>query len=785
MAQNFNAMNLNFPNATNGGTPSNTTTPVNTMSNGMPGNSFPVPQMNESNPAPRNRPSILLDKIGIQRSNSPFSSSTDLNKANLHRESSSILLDNWNLSEPKHMGPSPVLADQRPPLQQASSFPNVPTHSLDAPVNGSNLFAPPAPPGIGDQSSATLPPIKLESQWTYIDSQGQPQGPFTSTLMTQWLQAGYFQPNLQIKRMPTSMEPFGINDRFVTLNELISKVNNFQDPFQTFDLIVPVMNAKFFPAQPIQATVNKPTPAATMGANANEQAINEKLSTGDYTLDEILNMTFKDGSYYREVIVQLPFNRKIVTKLDDDFEIPPNSASEFVNEIRYDDIEYRVPMKEEPFATAEPVINTPEKEDVIEGPVDEEAQEEQQLKEKKAKKAAKKKEKAEEQERKRLEKAELMAQKLLEEQERQEQEKKLKEEAKKLKKQRKEEKKLKKEKHKLEKQKKKEEAEKEKEEAAIENPAPWAEKTSVNETQKTIPMAEILKRHKEQEALAKKQKEQKRQEDLLKLSAKLMDEDKKANELKSVLSWANKPAPEPVRVNIQPQLKEKKQSIKMDNNSSFVAEQQKIWEQFQKTPATAVKNTIINDNSSTKGNAWTTVTPKPAAIKANGLPSLNKAVNQPSAYVSPDKLRNIASGRPSMSKQIGSSISLPGLKAKVTTKAPVAYPGNASVSTRQEFLRWARTQLKLNPGVSMNSVLEVLLMLPASASAKEIIADTIYANSTVMDGRRFATDFIKRRIECEKQLTDPLSWKEALSLPEGNDDDWEFQVVSKKKGKKY
>lgn len=54
-----------------------------------------------------------------------------------------------------------------------------------------------------------------------------------------------------------------------------------------------------------------------------------------------------------------------------------------------------------------------------------------------------------------------------------------------------------------------------------------------------------------------------------------------------------------------------------------------------------------------------------------------------------------------------------------------------------------------------------------------------------MDGRRFATEFIKRRVACEKQGDDPLSWNEALALSGNDDDGWEFQVVSKKKGRKH
>lgn len=93
--------------------------------------------------------------------------------------------------------------------------------------------------------------------------------------------------------------------------------------------------------------------------------------------------------------------------------------------------------------------------------------------------------------------------------------------------------------------------------------------------------------------------------------------------------------------------------------------------------------------------------------------------------------------------------------------------------------------IKLNTGVQPDNVLEMLLSLPPGSESKEIIADTIYSYSSTMDGRRFATDFIKKRLECEEEINDPLSWSEVLAMPEGSSEDWEFQVVGKKKGKRF
>lgn len=75
-------------------------------------------------------------------------------------------------------------------------------------------------------------------------------------------------------------------------------------------------------------------------------------------------------------------------------------------------------------------------------------------------------------------------------------------------------------------------------------------------------------------------------------------------------------------------------------------------------------------------------------------------------------------------------------------------------------------------------------MFPAGAESQEIIADTVYSNSSTMDGRRFAVEFMKRKKVVEDQVHDGLSWNEALLISANDDDDgWDFQVV-KKKGKK-
>ncbi|GBE78526.1 predicted protein [Sparassis crispa] len=66
----------------------------------------------------------------------------------------------------------------------------------------------------------------------------------------------------------------------------------------------------------------------------------------------------------------------------------------------------------------------------------------------------------------------------------------------------------------------------------------------------------------------------------------------------------------------------------------------------------------------------------------------------------------------------------------------------------QEFLRWLSDSLKgLNGSVSYEEITSMLLSFPLDpdSSTVEIISDLIYASSTTLDGRRFASEFVSKR----------------------------------------
>ncbi|PWN40142.1 hypothetical protein IE81DRAFT_342905 [Ceraceosorus guamensis] len=83
-------------------------------------------------------------------------------------------------------------------------------------------------------------------------------------------------------------------------------------------------------------------------------------------------------------------------------------------------------------------------------------------------------------------------------------------------------------------------------------------------------------------------------------------------------------------------------------------------------------------------------------------------------------------------------------KAKTASSSAAGESGNDQPSA--EFLKYLKDQLKgLN--VKVEDFVEMLLSFPLDPSPDvvEIIAESVYANSSTMDGRRFAADFVAKR----------------------------------------
>ena len=69
----------------------------------------------------------------------------------------------------------------------------------------------------------------------------------------------------------------------------------------------------------------------------------------------------------------------------------------------------------------------------------------------------------------------------------------------------------------------------------------------------------------------------------------------------------------------------------------------------------------------------------------------------------------------------------------------------------EEFRKWLRGQVSkgLNAGISVDDFVSTMISLPAEA---DIIADSVYSASQVLDGRRIAEEFVRRRKAADKGI---------------------------------
>ncbi|KAJ8103806.1 hypothetical protein POJ06DRAFT_7434 [Lipomyces tetrasporus] len=226
----------------------------------------------------------------------------------------------------------------------------------------------------------------------------------------------------------------------------------------------------------------------------------------------------------------------------------------------------------------------------------------------------------------------------------------------------------------------------------------------------------------------------------------------------------------------------------------ITAQGRKYAEIMSTKPLTPVglSRTATGSANSSSGDAWTTI--GPGGKKAGTTTSATTTTT-------------------TTTTSIRRTVSTPVSTATAARKTAVVKP---SVSA-DEFFKWCRLTLKgVNSGVNAEELLTMLLSLPlAGPETVEIIADTVYANSTMMDGRRFAEEFVKRRKAVEGN-TDSLvalayasgdgagkskpddktaeGWNEVLvkgnakalktaSTPSGANDGWNsaFKVIGTKK----
>ncbi|TFK30716.1 hypothetical protein FA15DRAFT_608163 [Coprinopsis marcescibilis] len=138
------------------------------------------------------------------------------------------------------------------------------------------------------------------------------------------------------------------------------------------------------------------------------------------------------------------------------------------------------------------------------------------------------------------------------------------------------------------------------------------------------------------------------------------------------------------------------------------------------------------------------------------------------------------------------------IRTAAAVARPAVIPGKIDdfpISPSHEFLKWLSESLKgLNSTANVEEIISMLLSfsLDPDSTTMEIISDTIYANSTTLDGRRFASEFVAKRktdvvnkskgASAAKSAGKPISIAEVVkATPKAAQAEWGFKVVNKKK----
>lgn len=164
-----------------------------------------------------------------------------------------------------------------------------------------------------------------------------------------------------------------------------------------------------------------------------------------------------------------------------------------------------------------------------------------------------------------------------------------------------------------------------------------------------------------------------------------------------------------------------------------------------------------------------------SVVGSSGKPTIATSVSsRPSkATTAPITTRSasnasISASSPWNSSSASSSIPNGMAAGKVTPRknANGGVDGSFSSSPSPEFIKYCKDQLK-GLSVKVDDFVEMLLSFPLDPSADviEIIAESVYASSSTLDGRRFAADFVaKRKMDAgQGQISTPNSKAPFLS----------------------
>ncbi|KAI9572769.1 hypothetical protein HD554DRAFT_2285310 [Boletus coccyginus] len=181
------------------------------------------------------------------------------------------------------------------------------------------------------------------------------------------------------------------------------------------------------------------------------------------------------------------------------------------------------------------------------------------------------------------------------------------------------------------------------------------------------------------------------------------------------------------------------------------------------------------------GSSWTTVGP-------NGKPT-PPATNPPRPAVS------TALNNPTLTTPLRPNGTATRQAVATTVKVAAPRAEDFPITPSHDFLKWLGESLKgLNSSVNLEEITSMLLSFPLDPdqSTIEIISDLIYANSTTLDGRRFASEYVNKRkadaairrgtVGASGPSSKPVSIADVVKTqPKPVQQEWGFKVVNKKR----
>ncbi|TCD66778.1 hypothetical protein EIP91_000969 [Steccherinum ochraceum] len=215
-------------------------------------------------------------------------------------------------------------------------------------------------------------------------------------------------------------------------------------------------------------------------------------------------------------------------------------------------------------------------------------------------------------------------------------------------------------------------------------------------------------------------------------------------------------------------------------------------------------DTTVKPAAVVTGGAWTTVGSSGKTTPATGTAPVPAAVPAPVPAPVRPTAAAIASSKTVPGASMASAIAAAPVPTRSVSSGTIAQrtavgiaPTKASsrpeesLAPSTDFLKWLGDALKgLNSAVSLEEIASMLLQFPVDPdpSTVEIISDLIYANSTTLDGRRFAAEFVSRRKASTKSSpaagpAGKLSIADVVKTqPKPAQNEWGgFKVVNKKK----